>query len=180
MKRISAISILGALVTLVAAQTEPVDISPVVFTPMLSVQKCLDVQGGANVDGTPVIITDCTGSVSQKWTFSGGQVKIASWNKCLDVTGGSTTPGTKLQIWDCSSGSANQKWDYGKFTYVLTWFNKGLCLDIPSGSLTNGNVVSKKILFSSDENKPNIFLPRSKSGRAQEGIRTKSGIPVSS
>jgi hypothetical protein len=73
--------------------------------------KCLT--AASNTDGAIVTIQTCTGATSQKWTFTGGSVKIFDNTKCLDVTGGSTTNGNTLQIWTCSTNNnPNQQFYY--------------------------------------------------------------------
>lgn len=91
----------------------------------------------SNNDGAQVAIQPCTGASAQKWTFSGGQVKIFG-NKCLDVTNGQDANGVKLQIWTCSSTNTNQQFYYTG-DYRLAWTNHGKCTDLTDGSLANGN-----------------------------------------
>ena len=70
--------------------------------------KCLDAP--ATADGTPIQITDCTGSAGQQWRVrSDGAVVNVGSGKCLDVTGHGTANGTEFVIWPCT-GAANQKW----------------------------------------------------------------------
>jgi hypothetical protein len=48
---------------------------------------CIDVQGGAPVDGAAVIYTPCVGAPSQNWTTRNGAI-IGIGGKCLDLKGG--------------------------------------------------------------------------------------------
>ncbi|GAA1555548.1 hypothetical protein GCM10009827_090410 [Dactylosporangium maewongense] len=72
--------------------------------------KCLDVNGAATADGTPVIIYDCHTGANQQWSVNadGTVVSVAS-GKCLDATAHGTANGTPLAIWTCNGG-ANQRW----------------------------------------------------------------------
>ena len=69
---------------------------------------CLDVQGGAPVDGAAVIYTPCVNAPSQNWTANNGAI-IGIGGKCLDVGGGNPTEGTQLVINACN-GSPSQRW----------------------------------------------------------------------
>ncbi|KAF9442188.1 carbohydrate-binding module family 13 protein [Macrolepiota fuliginosa MF-IS2] len=95
----------------------------------------------SNTDGAAVTLQGCTGASSQKWEFSGGNVKVFG-NKCLDVTGGASADGTKLQIWTCSSGNGNvnQQWSYGIWDNHLSWKGpNNKCVDLSAGSTADGN-----------------------------------------
>ncbi|KAJ7163010.1 ricin B lectin domain-containing protein, partial [Mycena filopes] len=74
--------------------------------------KCIDVTGGVNADGTKLQIWTCVaGSKNQQWTsVSDFTLQWSGTNKCIDLTGGSITDGTQLQIYTCATNNANQKW----------------------------------------------------------------------
>lgn len=133
----SALATLSFLVALGNAQT-PAYLSPVAIEPGNSAGKCLT--PASNSDGAVVTIQDCTGGDNQKWTFTGGSVKIFGNSKCLDVTGGNTADGTKMQIWTCTNNNANQQFYYTG-DYRLAWTNHGKCLDLTDGNLANGNQI---------------------------------------
>ncbi|KAJ6543622.1 carbohydrate-binding module family 13 protein [Mycena vulgaris] len=127
---------LSLLFTLVKAQT-PAYLGALLLEPGLNNGKCLT--AASNTDGAIVTIQACTGAAAQKWTFTGGSVKIFSNTKCLDVTGGSTANGVKLQIWTCSTNNnPNQQFWYTG-DYHLSWTNHGKCLDLSDGSQADGN-----------------------------------------
>ncbi|REE95019.1 ricin-type beta-trefoil lectin domain protein [Thermomonospora umbrina] len=69
--------------------------------------KCLDVQGNAAADGTPVILWDCHGGANQQWTQTGATLVSAATGKCLDAGVGAN--GTALVIRACN-GSTGQNW----------------------------------------------------------------------
>lgn len=96
--------------------------------------KCLDDNGGSNVDGTAVQLWDCNGSAAQLWSaYTDGSLRVEG--KCLDATGAATADGTKVEIWGCDGGG-NQVWQ----AYDGGYRNpvSGRCLDDPSSSATNG------------------------------------------
>ncbi|KAJ7189488.1 carbohydrate-binding module family 13 protein [Mycena pura] len=125
---------LALLFALAKAQT-PSYIGQLLIEPGLNSGKCLT--AASNTDGATVTIQTCTGAAAQKWTFTGGSVKIFD-NKCLDVTGGVTTNGNKLQIWTCGTGNQNQQFYYTTDNH-LSWTNHGKCADLSGGSLADGN-----------------------------------------
>ncbi|KAJ6578663.1 ricin B lectin domain-containing protein [Mycena vulgaris] len=74
--------------------------------------KCLDVTGGVNADGTKLQIWTCSASnKNQQWISVGDNtLQWAGTNKCIDLTGGKITDETVLQLWTCGSSNVNQKW----------------------------------------------------------------------
>ena len=87
-----------------------------------------------------MVITDCTGSDDQLWTFKNGAVTAYGGTKCLDATDGVNSNGVKLQIWDCWPSSVNQQWWWTGDNH-LAWTNHGRCIDLTDGQLANGNRV---------------------------------------
>ncbi|KAF9268473.1 hypothetical protein L218DRAFT_917234 [Marasmius fiardii PR-910] len=77
--------------------------------------KCLDVKGGVNADGTKLQIWTCsTGNTNQLWVpldginYNDFMFQWAGTDKCIDLTDGSTNNGNPLQIWTCDSNGENQ------------------------------------------------------------------------
>ncbi|MET7457029.1 RICIN domain-containing protein [Streptomyces sp. NPDC005574] len=96
--------------------------------------SCLDVQGGAKTNGTPVQIYTCNGGASQQWTLEGGEDNLHLRNvgsqKCLDVAGNASANGTKIQISDCYK-SDGQSWKGDvRATAPLKSVSTGKCLDL--------------------------------------------------
>jgi hypothetical protein len=94
--------------------------------------KCLDDNSGS-ANSTPVVIYDCNGGASQKWTFTNGVLHING--KCADVTALGTANGTKVQLWDCNGGT-NQQWTANSNGELVS-VSSGRCLDDPGSSTTN-------------------------------------------
>jgi len=140
----SGVALLAALVS---AQTPPFK-GALLLEPGLNNGKCLT--AASNTDGAFVAIQSCTGSDSQKWTFTGGVVKVFG-TKCLDVTEGSTVDGTKLQVWTCTANNANQMFSYTGDNR-LAWTNKGKCVDLTKGSQADGNRIQS---WGCSNNNPN-------------------------
>ncbi|KAF8720425.1 hypothetical protein AX14_010980 [Amanita brunnescens Koide BX004] len=87
--------------------------------------KCLDVQGGKFVSGTPVQIYDCNDTAAQKWVFDSCKktIRLADTNFCLDAT---TDPsnGTKMKIWQCIDNIPAQLW-FRTASNQVVLFGKG-------------------------------------------------------
>ncbi|TFK34239.1 ricin B lectin domain-containing protein, partial [Crucibulum laeve] len=116
-----------------AAQTPPFN-GELLLEPGLNNGKCLT--AASSSDGAVVTIQTCTGAAAQKWTFTGGSVKIFG-NKCLDIMQGSTANDALLQIWTCTSANQNQQFYYTRDNR-LVWTNHGKCMDLPSGNQADG------------------------------------------
>ncbi|KAF8962322.1 ricin B lectin domain-containing protein [Flammula alnicola] len=73
---------------------------------------CLEVTGGADLDGTKVEINSCVaGDANQLWEWNAdGTVVWSGTNKCLDLTNGDLENGNQIQIWTCFAGNTNQQW----------------------------------------------------------------------
>ncbi|KAJ7247882.1 ricin B lectin domain-containing protein [Mycena haematopus] len=75
--------------------------------------KCVDVTGGADQNGTPLQVWTCgDGNPNQQWiSVTDGSFQWSGTDKCMDLTGGNTASGTVLQIWTCGpSANINQGW----------------------------------------------------------------------
>jgi xyloglucan-specific endo-beta-1,4-glucanase len=132
-----------ALAVLISATVMAVNVTPAsaATTALRAVgaNRCLDVPGASQTNGTQVHIWDCNGGANQTWTTtSAGQLQVYG-NKCLDASGGGTAPGTAAVIWDCN-GSANQQWNLNG-NGTITGVQSGLCLDVSGGGTANGSQV---------------------------------------
>ncbi|KAL0951944.1 hypothetical protein HGRIS_008595 [Hohenbuehelia grisea] len=87
--------------------------APVRIHPAGVNNKCLDVAGNNQANGTPVQVYDCNGSGAQNWIINPGttQVKLAGTNFCLDA-GSTPANGVELKIWQCFDNLAAQTWFY--------------------------------------------------------------------
>jgi hypothetical protein len=101
--------------------------------------RCLDVVGGVQTDGTALQLYDCWGGTNQQWTLTDAKQLTVYGNKCLDVPGHATTSGTKVQIWTCSGG-ANQQWQV-KSDGTVVGTESGLCLEAAGAGTANGTAV---------------------------------------
>ncbi|CAL9424074.1 non-reducing end alpha-L-arabinofuranosidase family hydrolase [Streptomyces sp. enrichment culture] len=101
--------------------------------------RCLDVVGGVQTDGTALQLYDCWDGTNQQWTLTDAKQLTVYGNKCLDVPGHATTSGTKVQIWTCSGG-ANQQWQV-KSDGTVVGTESGLCLEAAGAGTANGTAV---------------------------------------
>lgn len=94
-----------------------------------------------------------------------GDFKIR--DKCLDVNSGNS--GVKAQIWDCN-GSKAQKFVYdSKDNTIRLVSDKGRCLDIPAGNISDGAIIQMWDCNGSDAQKF-IYDPNTK--RIQSKVKT--------
>ncbi|HEY8981438.1 MAG TPA: non-reducing end alpha-L-arabinofuranosidase family hydrolase [Streptomyces sp.] len=100
--------------------------------------RCLDVPGATQTDGTNLQVWDCTGGSNQQWTLTDDNRLTVYGNKCLDVPG-SPAAGTKPVIWSCNGG-ANQQWRVNSDGTIVA-VQSGLCLDVSGGATANGTAV---------------------------------------
>ena len=71
--------------------------------------RCLDVLGADQTDGTYLQIYDCWGGTNQQWQWSGSRLVARHSGKCLDVVGSGTGDGVDVSVYTCHSGT-NQQW----------------------------------------------------------------------
>jgi ricin-type beta-trefoil lectin protein len=101
--------------------------------------RCLDVLGQSQTDGTYLQLYDCHGGSNQQWTStSSGQLTVYG-SKCLDLPNHATAAGTRVQIWTCNGG-ANQQWRVNSDGTVVG-VESGLCLDATGAGTANGTAV---------------------------------------
>ena len=101
--------------------------------------RCLDVPGQAQSNGTQLNLWDCNGGTNQQWTTTSGQQVQVYGNKCLDAENGSSAAGTRAIIWDCN-GQANQQWTLNG-DGTVRGVQSGLCLDASNNGTANGTPV---------------------------------------
>ncbi|GAA2863687.1 galactosylceramidase [Actinoplanes cyaneus] len=99
--------------------------------------RCLDVNGQSQADGTVVQIWDCNGGANQTWTATSSNQLTVYGNKCLDAP--STSSGARVRIWSCT-GAANQQWRLNA-DGTVTAVQSGLCLDVTGAATANGTAV---------------------------------------
>ncbi|MCX4409039.1 RICIN domain-containing protein [Streptomyces sp. NBC_01764] len=108
--------------------------APTVIKVHAAVGKCLEAQGGAKTDGTPIQLYTCNGSDAQKWEIYGDDKGLHLRNvnslKCVDVSNNNSADGTKIQQWTCNSSPA-QTWEFNlQATSALKNTGTGKCLDL--------------------------------------------------
>ncbi|GAA2903641.1 non-reducing end alpha-L-arabinofuranosidase family hydrolase [Streptomyces mexicanus] len=101
--------------------------------------RCLDVPGAVQSDGTYLQIYDCWNGTNQQWTWTDRNELTVYGTKCLDVPGHATASGTRVQIWTCSGG-ANQQWRVNSDGTVVG-VESGLCLETAGAGTGNGTAV---------------------------------------
>ncbi|CAN5475746.1 hypothetical protein BH11PSE11_BH11PSE11_21250 [soil metagenome] len=102
--------------------------------------KCMAVgNGGASVDGAPVVEWTCGGQPDQKWNFFNMEIVAGNSGKCVDVPNSNYADGQALQLFDCN-GTAAQKITFETATGEIKSAN-GKCVDVAASNSNNGTVV---------------------------------------
>lgn len=116
----------------------------------LDKQQCLDLQGGGEANGAPIIQWTCH-FLDNQWfaplrTFdASGNVSIVFINKksgkCIDLNGSGLANGTPIIQWTCHNG-ANQQWELvlvendpntpNDDTFLMKNRKSGKCVDLGS------------------------------------------------
>ncbi|MGH3283495.1 MAG: ricin-type beta-trefoil lectin domain protein [Streptosporangiaceae bacterium] len=96
--------------------------------------KCVDDFRASTADRNKIDIWSCNGTAAQRFTFAAnGELQVRG--KCIDDRAFGRS-GTKVILFTCNGGS-NQRWTHkANGEYVLAF--RGLCLDDPAFSRTNG------------------------------------------
>ncbi len=97
--------------------------------------KCVDVNAGAAVAGTAVVIFNCNATAAQQWAF-GASGSLRALGLCMDVANAGTADGTPVRMWACN-GSGAQNWRV-LASGVIQNTNSGKCLDPTGLGTTNG------------------------------------------
>ena len=102
--------------------------------------RCLDVTGGSNRPGTPVIIWDCHGNPNQRWTFTAaGELRAFDEVVCLGATGTAAANSGRPTVAACD-GSAGQRWTRGSDGTIRHQAST-LCLDVDKAATAAGSPV---------------------------------------
>ncbi len=100
-----------------------------------SLEKCLDVFGNTDVDGSKVVLYDCNGQANQDWRFEGdGVLKqiVGLGEKCLVPGAVGSTGETEMVIGPCEGAQQELFSISGDFpeTFSLVHNATGSCLDV--------------------------------------------------
>ncbi|MFH8625913.1 ricin-type beta-trefoil lectin domain protein [Streptomyces vietnamensis] len=98
-------------------------------------QRCIDLVGGKAAPGAALMIWDCSGSASQRWTFpSDGTMRALGL--CAEVADGSTADGADLRMASCDGGAAQRITLNVRHDLAASQANK--CLDVRDNLTSNG------------------------------------------
>ncbi|MGA5304652.1 endo-1,4-beta-xylanase [Nucisporomicrobium flavum] len=88
--------------------------------------RCIDVPGATQNNGTRVQLYDCNGQSNQQWTLTSSKQLTVYGSKCLDAAGSGN--GSAVQIYSCN-GQTNQQWNVNS-NGTITGVQSGRCLDV--------------------------------------------------
>ncbi|MEU3370001.1 ricin-type beta-trefoil lectin domain protein [Streptomyces sp. NPDC006660] len=94
--------------------------------------NCAAVATGGTANGTPVILSTCSGGADQRWTLAHDST-VRALGKCLTASGGA---GGAAVVSDCAGGAA-QRWTADP-DGALVNAGSGLCLDVYGGGTAPG------------------------------------------
>ncbi|MFF9281806.1 non-reducing end alpha-L-arabinofuranosidase family hydrolase [Streptomyces griseosporeus] len=137
----AALAVVTAVLAALAAMLVATPAQAATSGPLRGVgsNRCIDVPGASQTDGTSLQLYDCWGGTNQQWTLTDSNQLTVYGSKCLDVPGHATTAGTRVQIWSCSGG-ANQQWRVNSDGTVVG-VESGLCLEAAGAGTANGTAV---------------------------------------
>ena len=75
---------------------------------------------------------------SQRWTLSGGQLRLSGTNQCVELRGGDSSSGTPVQLGDCA-GAPGQNWTLTSDGMLRG--RNGACLDVRGADPADGTAV---------------------------------------
>jgi serine protease AprX len=97
--------------------------------------KCVDLQWGNTVNGTPIQLWDCNSMWSQSFTLAAdGTIRVGG--KCVDLVNNATGNATKVHLWDCW-GVNTQQWRVNSARQLIN-VAANRCLDVPNLNSANG------------------------------------------
>ncbi|RJQ82867.1 hypothetical protein D5S17_01270 [Pseudonocardiaceae bacterium YIM PH 21723] len=101
-------------------------------------QRCADVWGWINSNGSAVVTWDCHSGANQQWFWDGEFLRNNMAGRCLEVYNGERGSGAPVNLWDCNGGD-HQRWitDNGRIVNKAS----GKCLDIIDGNQQNGQLL---------------------------------------
>jgi len=83
-------------------------------------------------DGARLILSNCTGSETQRWEFSNGTLQHPTSGKCAEFSNSSVTYNSRnsapLKLQNCT-GSSSQQWTFGPHSELMNPFS-GKCIAI--------------------------------------------------
>jgi alpha-galactosidase len=98
--------------------------------------KCADVTDGADADGTPVVLSACTGEARQRWA-AGPDRTFRSLGKCLTANG---TAARSAAVLSACTGDTGQQWT-AEPDGTLVNAAAMLCLDVKGGGTADGTAL---------------------------------------
>ena len=102
--------------------------------------KCLDDHFSSGVNGNPVDMYSCNGTVSQAWTFEpDGTIRVFG-DKCVTVGGKLGAIATKVELWTCTAAERKaQQWAVLRGPGLGSELELGgVCLDVPAMTSADG------------------------------------------
>lgn len=111
---------------------------PVPASPIVGLSnRCIDVRGGAPVNGVDLLMYTCHGAANQRWLYSAKDKSLRSLGKCMDIPRNVRKSGTRVQLYTCNGGDS-QKWERRSDGTIRSAKSTSLCLKVKDSSTANG------------------------------------------
>lgn len=104
-----------------------------------AMNKCLTAKDPIVVDGTPLVMRDCDGEITQEFTYNPRSKEIKYGTRCVGTGEPNLERGSQLRLLRCD-GSDNQKWVFHD-TSIANEVDPTLCFDVRGSSLQSGTPV---------------------------------------
>jgi len=104
-----------------------------------TLNNCASFNNPNLTNGSPLVLSTCTGSLEQKFLYNPRSHEIKMNDKCLQIKNDNN--GTPIELWPCNN-SKNQKWIYDKTTSNFkSMDNVNKCMEVEHSSIKNGTPI---------------------------------------
>jgi len=104
--------------------------------------KCVEVEGGGQLNGTRIFITPCTEAPNRQWSVPPpgyvGDIRMFG-TMCFDAASGLGNPGDRILLWECHNGP-NQRWTLTAAGDLKG--DTGLCVTLDGGASADSTGLS--------------------------------------
>ncbi|MEO3889658.1 family 16 glycosylhydrolase [Nonomuraea sp. B5E05] len=97
--------------------------------------RCIDIPRADPVDGAPLQMYDCNGTVAQQWSVNGDGT-VRAMGKCMDAEAAGTANGTPIQLYTCN-GTGAQRFTLSPAGDLVN-IAANRCVDVVDRNIANG------------------------------------------
>lgn len=142
-----------------------------------ALDNCMTIMNQHYENGSPLVLSTCTGSTDQKFIYNPATHEIKYNNKCLKIN--NQNDNTPIELWSCDN-SDSQKWIYDNNTFQFkNMKNVNKCMDVAHSSIKNGTPIQLQTCVNIDSQKFQIVNATDKP-RIPLVLRSNITIPLGS